>query len=209
MNLLQIFSPPQRLITNMKLFHTVFLALVIVACGQVADSPDPLPTYTEYPTHTPLPTYTQPPTVELPPTATSEPTSTSALVFVPTFTPVPSVHGVRQTIEAGGFERMSTGNANDSFYELIAECGGVIPVRDGIIGTVMPKSNIDMNGDWYIDRDGSTEPLDMQFTGRKPPVKWSIFVIPSGRQAWERIAEGELSGQCEVTLDKTTGPWFD
>ena len=67
--------------------------------------------------------------------------STSPLRFVPTATPDTSLDEVKAAVEAAGLRGLGGRAIDDSFYALVAECGGAIPIRDSIIETMIPPGS--------------------------------------------------------------------
>ena len=170
---------------------------------------------------------------QLAPSATDarQQTSTSRLRFVPTATPDTKLDDVKATVTAAGLhDKFSPGRSvDDSFYALIAECGGAILIRDSIIERVIPPDLLVNRGGWYnvegesplpsfpraelVNRGGSyvegleyLYPLRMQLIrGWEHTIEWSVNVL--GRNGlWKTTASGYITDDCEVNTEVSKRP---
>ena len=132
--------------------------------------------------------------------------ATLPLRFVPTATPDTRWAEVKATVAAADLRGLGGMAVDDSFYALIAECGGPILIRDSIIETMVPSDLLVDRGGWYVQSEGLLYPVKLQLIqGWTHAVEWSVLVR-SRSDVWKVTASGKITDDCEVVTDRSTRP---
>ena len=132
--------------------------------------------------------------------------STSPLRFVPTATPDTSLDEVKAAVEAAGLRGLGGRAIDDSFYALVAECGGAIPTRDSIIETMIPPDLLVDRGGWYVQSEDLLYPVKMQLIqGWEHTIEWSVMVR-TRNGVWQVTASGNITDDCEVNTEVSKRP---
>ena len=127
--------------------------------------------------------------------------STQALTFAPAATPDTKLDDVKATVASAGLKGLTGKATDDSFYALIAKCGGAIPIRDGIIETMIPADLLVNRGGWYIISNDSVHPVKLQLIrGWKYTIEWSVL-FQTRNGTWRNTASGSISDDCEVNTE--------
>ena len=145
---------------------------------------------------------------QLAPSATDarQQASTSPLRFVPTATPDTNLDDVKEAVEAAGIKGLRGRTVDDSFYALIAECGGAIPIRDSIIEAMIPPDLLVNRGGWHIKSEDLLFPVRMEvIRGWEHTIEWSVMVR-NRNGVWLVTASGNITDDCEVNTEVSKRP---
>ncbi len=145
---------------------------------------------------------------QLAPSATDarQQAASSPLQFVPTATPDTNLDAVKTAVAAADLKGFVGRAVDDSFYALIAECGGAIPIRDSIIEKMIPPDLLVDRGGWYVQSEDLLYPVKMQLIqGWEHIIEWSVMVRTRNR-LWHVTASGNITDDCEVNTEVSKRP---
>ena len=112
---------------------------------------------------------------------------------------------VKAELEEAGLSAFAGKSKDAAFYGLIAECGGPIGIRDGLVNGAMPDEQLVESSDgstWYAEREGVLVPLQMQlYQGWKYNIEWTVLEFAARGGVWKAAAEGYITDSCEVHVD--------
>ena len=132
--------------------------------------------------------------------------STSSLRFIPTATPDTNLDDMKAAVAAAGIKGFGGKAVDDSFYALIAECGGAIPMRDSIIETMVPPDLLVDRGGWYVQSEDVLYPVKLQLIqGWAHTIEWSVLVR-NRSDVWKVTASGNITDDCEVNTERSNRP---
>ncbi len=132
--------------------------------------------------------------------------STSPLRFVPTATPDTNLDEVKAAVAAAGLEGLGGRAVDDSFYALIAECGGAITIKDSIIETMVPPDLLIDRGGWYVQSEDLLYPVKMQLIqGWEHTIEWSVNG-QNRNEVFKVTASGYITNDCEVNTEVSKRP---
>ena len=113
---------------------------------------------------------------------------------------------VKAAVAAAGIKGLGSRVVDDSFYALIAECGGAIPIRDSVIGTMIPPDLLVDRGGWYVKSEDLLYPVKMQLIqGWEHTIEWSVMVR-TRNGVWQVTASGNITDDCEVNTEVSKRP---
>ena len=113
---------------------------------------------------------------------------------------------VRAAVAAAGLKGLGGRAVDDSFYALIAECGGAITIRDSIIETMVPPDLLVDRGGWYVQSEDLLYPVKMQLIqGWEHTIEWSVNV-QNRNGVFQVTASGYITNDCEVNTEVSKRP---